>query len=101
MELSMPDLLSYGEISAGRELREKEDIELVLETAGRVKTLAKELGLEIMMLQPFANFEGWPKGSELRRDAFERAERWMSIMEATGTDMLQVCLQSLPSHDID
>jgi hypothetical protein len=42
------------------------------------------------MLQPFANFEGWPKESSERKDAFNRAAGWSSIMEAVGTDMLQV-----------
>jgi hypothetical protein len=43
-----------------------------------------------MMLQPFANFEGWPKDSPERKDAFERAAGWIEIMKVVGTDILQV-----------
>ena len=43
-----------------------------------------------MMLQPFANFEGWKEGSTERKEAFERAEGWIRIMKALSTDMLQV-----------
>jgi len=46
--------------------------------------------LKILILQPFSNFEGWPKGSEKRKEAFEKAKGWIRIMEAAGTDMLQV-----------
>jgi hypothetical protein len=38
-----------------------------------------------MMLQPFANFEGWPKGSTEREDAFTRARGWIKIMKVLGT----------------
>ena len=44
------------------------------------------------MLQPFSNFEGWPQGSKERGDAFSRAKGWIQIMQAVGTDMLQVRL---------
>ncbi|KAH8173885.1 xylose isomerase-like TIM barrel domain-containing protein [Sarocladium implicatum] len=89
MELSMPDLLSYASDLEGRELSDS-DLDPVLETSSQIKALAGDIGLRIMMLQPFARFEGWPKGSDERRDAFERAERWFRIMEAVGTDMLQI-----------
>jgi len=52
--------------------------------------LCKDYGLKILILQPFANFEGWPNGSKEREDAFDRAEGWMRIMKAVGTDMLQI-----------
>ncbi len=50
----------------------------------------RNLGLKIVMLQPFANFEGWKPQSEERKEAFRRAKGWIRIMEAVGTDMLQV-----------
>ena len=56
------------------------------------------------MLQPFANLEGWPKRSEEREDAFERARRWIEVMEAAGTDMMLVnpcmCLNRKPSRSV-
>ena len=61
-----------------------------MQAAVDVKRLAAAYGLKIMMLQPFANFEGWKEGSTERKEAFERAEGWIRIMKALGTDMLQV-----------
>jgi sugar phosphate isomerase/epimerase len=89
MELSMPDLLSYGAVLEGRHLDDTEE-NVILKTALQVRKLAADLGLKIVMLQPFMQFEGWPRHSDERREAFDRAERWFKIMAAVGTDMLQV-----------
>jgi sugar phosphate isomerase/epimerase len=56
-----------------------------------VKAMCAAKQLKVLILQPFANFEGWQEGSDERKDAFVRAEGWIRIMEAVGTDMLQVC----------
>ncbi|KAJ5090093.1 hypothetical protein N7532_008777 [Penicillium argentinense] len=52
------------------------------------------------MLQPFANFEGWPKGSAEREEAFSRAKGWIEVMRTVGTDLLQVGATDTPSHKI-
>jgi sugar phosphate isomerase/epimerase len=52
------------------------------------------------VLQPFANFEGWSEGSVERAMAWKRAEGWMRIMEAAGTDMLQVGSSDSPEEKI-
>jgi sugar phosphate isomerase/epimerase len=57
-------------------------------------------GLKVLILQPFANFEGWPEGSAEREDAFSRLHGWMRIMEAAGTDMLQVGSSDTPAEKI-
>ena len=57
-------------------------------------------GLKILILQPFGNFEGWPENSPERADAWKRAEGWMRIMEACGTDMLQVGSTDTPAEKI-
>ena len=89
IELAFPDLLAYTRQRLGREVASDSWDELC--TVGReIKTLCHDLGLEIIMLQPFSNFEGWPRGSMERDDAFRRAAGWIEIMQATGTDMLQV-----------
>lgn len=63
-----------------------------LNTAARVvKAMTDAKGMEIMLLQPFSNFEGWAEGSEERKDAFERAKGWIDIMLACGCKTLQVC----------
>lgn len=95
IELSMPDILDYGKLLNGSK-PDDNDYDAIADVASRVKELTDNLGLKILMLQPFPNFEGWRKGTHdgEREDAFERARGWMKVMEAAGTDMLQVyCLQ--------
>lgn len=89
IELSFPDILAYGSQITGRELGSHEYKPLVNVTK-EIKKLVDSNGLQVMMLQPFGNFEGWPDGSREREDAFRRVVGWMDIMEAAGTDLLQV-----------
>ncbi|RYC57540.1 hypothetical protein CHU98_g8676, partial [Xylaria longipes] len=89
IELSMPDILSYGAQLHGQE-PDPADYDALVATSKAIKALADAQDLKVLMLQPFANFEGWPKGSREREDAFARARGWMRVMEAAGTDMLQV-----------
>ncbi|KAK4943591.1 hypothetical protein LTR10_016886 [Elasticomyces elasticus] len=91
IELSMPDILTYGQqISETKKEIDPKDYATLRSVAQKIGELCKKEGLKILILQPFANFEGWPKGSPERDDAFDRAKGWMSIMEATGTDMMQI-----------
>jgi len=89
IELSFPDLLNFAKSHLKKDVKENDYTDLC--TAGEeVKKLGKAQGLKILVLQPFSNFEGWPEGSPERKDAFERAEGWIKIMQAVGTDILQV-----------
>ena len=49
----------------------------------------RDYGLEIILFQPFRDFEGLP--TALRRKAFDRAERKFDLMQELGTDLLLVC----------
>ena len=89
IELGFPDLLSFASKNLGRDVGPQE-FEVLCSASKEVKRLCEELRLKIVMLQPFANFEGWKPQSEERKDAFKRAKGWIKIMEAVGTDMLQV-----------
>jgi sugar phosphate isomerase/epimerase len=89
IELSMPDLVSFANEKLKKEVGPK-DFDDLCQVGAEVKKLCQEYGLTILILQPFANFEGWGKGSVEAKDAMERAEGWMRIMESVGTDMLQV-----------
>ena len=89
IELSFPDILDYAAHQQGQPVSSDKFSELVI-VAHRNRELCETNSLTIMMLQPFANFEGWPKVSTEREDAFTRASGWMEIMEALGTDLLQV-----------
>ena len=107
IELSMPDLVSFANQHLRPEKQEtgpdaigSYDYADLCAAAKVVKTMCDAQGLKILILQPFANFEGWPEGSAERKDAFTRAEGWMRIMEACGTDMLQVGSTDSPEEKI-
>ena len=89
IELGFPDLLSFASKDLGKDVG-PQDFDVLCNAGLEVKRMCKGLGLKIVMLQPFSNFEGWKPQSEERKDAFRRAKGWITIMEAVGTDMLQV-----------
>ena len=89
IELAFPDLLSFASQNLDADVG-AQDFDILCEAGQEVKRMCEELVLEIVMLQPFSNFEGWEPQSEERKDAFTRAKGWIRIMEAVGTDMLQV-----------
>jgi 4-hydroxyphenylpyruvate dioxygenase len=55
-----------------------------------VSKMVKDHGLEIMLFQPFRDFEGFVDG-DLRRRSFLRAERKFDLMNQLGTDLMLVC----------
>lgn len=100
VELSFPDILSYGQTLLGHEV-EPSDYDELCKVAAGIKKECDKRNLGIMMLQPFANFEGWPEGSDGRKDALDRAHGWIRIMQACGTDMLQVGSTDTPLEKLD
>lgn len=99
IELSMPDILSFASQHLRKEVGPYDYDDLVTASQA-IKVMCDDKGLKVLMLQPFSNFEGWPKGSEEREDAFRRAKGWIKIMEAAGTDMLQVGSSDTPAEKI-
>ena len=77
VELFENDLLTFGE------------------TARNVGRMARDLGLEITLFQPFRDFEGLPE--PLRTRAFERARRKFELMGELGTDLMLVCSNVSPA----
>ena len=55
-----------------------------------VSKMVRDHGLEIMLFQPFRDFEGLPEG-QLRQRTFSRAERKFDLMNQLGTDLMLVC----------
>ena len=89
IELSFPDIQTIASDHLRKQVQPNDYDDLC--TAARViKAWLDTKGMKVMMLQPFANFEGWQEGSEERKDAFSRARGWIEIMKACGTDLLQV-----------
>jgi 4-hydroxyphenylpyruvate dioxygenase len=60
--------------------------------AGR---LARDLGLEITLYQPFRDFEGLPEPHRSR--AFDRARRKFDVMESLGADLMLICSSVSPA----
>ena len=100
VELSFPDILSYGQTLLGHEV-EPSNYDELCKVAAEIKKECDKRNLGIMMLQPFANLEGWPEGSDGRKDALDRAHGWIRIMQACGTDMLQVGSTDTPLEKLD
>ena len=55
-----------------------------------IRKMVQDHRLEIMLFQPFRDFEGLPDGS-LRQRTFSRAERKFDLMNQLGTDLMLVC----------
>jgi sugar phosphate isomerase/epimerase len=89
IELSYPDLLSFARLRFQHDVPPDEFDELAT-AAKLVRAQCDAKGMDILMLQPFANFEGWPEGSHEKKEALHRARGWIKIMEACGCKMLQV-----------
>ena len=89
IELGFPDLLSFASRYFHKQIQ-PQDFDALCRAGSEIKITCEKLGLKIVMLQPFSNFEGWKAQSQERDDAFRRARGWIRIMQAVGTDMLQV-----------
>lgn len=100
IELSFPDIISYGKPVLGHE-PDPNNYDELCKVAAAIREECARRKLGIMMLQPFSNFEGWQGGSEGRQDAFERARGWIRIMQACGTNMLQVGSSDTPLDKLD
>lgn len=96
----MPDLIAYASIFFGRDIAE-DDYDDLCEAAEHVGTLCEKHNCKILVLQPFSNFEGWPRESRESYEAFKKARGWMNIMTALGTDMLQVGASDSPGISSD
>ncbi|KAJ5382885.1 hypothetical protein N7517_000796 [Penicillium concentricum] len=99
IELSFPDILEYAEHLQGKHISSDSFSELV-NVSDAIRDLCQANSLTIMMLQPFTNFEGWPRGTAERENAFATARAWIEIMKVLGTDMLQVGATDIPPDKI-
>lgn len=59
-----------------------------------VGQMVRDHGLEIMLFQPFRDFEGMPE--PLRQQGFDRAERKFDVMQELNTDLVLVCSNVSP-----
>jgi 4-hydroxyphenylpyruvate dioxygenase len=63
-------------------------------TPSDVRRMTVDLGLRIVALQPFRDFEGLPDDNRAR--AFARAERKFDVMQELGCDLLMICSNVAP-----
>ncbi|KAH6953876.1 xylose isomerase-like protein [Ilyonectria sp. MPI-CAGE-AT-0026] len=91
VELTMPDILAYGKVLNGEE-PDASHYDAIVEVAKAVNSLAQAVNVGILMLKPFVNSDGWKSGHHYseRKDMFEKVRGWLRVMEALGTDMLQI-----------
>ncbi|KAK1763142.1 xylose isomerase-like protein [Phialemonium atrogriseum] len=89
IELSFPDLQTFASSHFGRDIA-ADDYDSLCLAAAQARHLCDRHGLDIAVLQPFSNFEGWPRGSPRRDEALARARGWVRIMDAADAGILQV-----------
>lgn len=63
-------------------------------TPADVRDACRQLGLDIVTLQPFRDFEGTP--ADKRERVFARAERKFDVMQELGCDLLMICSNVAP-----
>ncbi|MDO5620270.1 MAG: TIM barrel protein [Paracoccus sp. (in: a-proteobacteria)] len=57
--------------------------------------MARDHGLEVMLFQPFRDFEGLP--GDLRRQAFDRARHKFDLMAGMGAPLMLICSSLHPA----
>ncbi len=60
----------------------------------QIGKMVRDAGLEIMLFQPFRDFEGMPEPQRTR--AFDRAERKFDVMQELGAELMLVCSNVSP-----
>lgn len=108
IELSFPDILSHAkelqrlgqlpDVAPDADIQE-DDWPTLVKAAEHIHQLCSSHGLSIIVLQPFSNFEGWnPETHAAERQAvFDKAKGWLQLMDAAGTNMLQVGSTDTPA----
>ncbi|KAI0038872.1 xylose isomerase-like protein [Auriscalpium vulgare] len=105
-EIAFPDLEAYAAQNhsgyqkidnAGRG-----DIDLLCEVAREIEALCVELGMKVLAVHPFSEFEGYTDAKK-REDGFDRAQAWFKVLAALDCQMLQVGSSDDPetSGDLD
>src|SRR5262245_30525632 len=64
-----------------------------------VRTICADLGLRVLLFQPFRDFEAAPRGRMAKN--FDRAEIKFDVMEQLGADLMLVCSNTAPDTIAD
>ncbi|KAI0628617.1 xylose isomerase-like protein [Trametes polyzona] len=92
-ELGFPDLEAYAEqeFPGYRKLDDRGhgDLDKLVQAAEKIKRLCDDLGLSVLAVHPFAQFEGY-EDAQKRAIGFEKAAAWFQVLKALDCQMLQV-----------
>ncbi|CCM00629.1 uncharacterized protein FIBRA_02666 [Fibroporia radiculosa] len=103
-EVGFPDLEAYAEQTfegyQKLDRRGKGDIDKLLKATGNIRVLCEELGLKVLVVHPFSEFEGYEDVTK-RETGFERAHAWFKVLKELDCQMLQVGSSDDPTTSSD
>ncbi|KLO16982.1 xylose isomerase-like protein [Schizopora paradoxa] len=92
-EVAMPDLEAYAsskyEDYRHLDVSGEGDLEKLVEATSEIHALCVELGLQVLTVMPFSQFEGYVDEEKLSR-GLKRARAWFRVLKALDCQMLQV-----------
>lgn len=104
VEIGFPDLEAYASqaFPGYKKLDNsgKGDLYNLLKTAKEVRELCRELGLKVLVVHPFSEFEGY-EDEKRRKENMQRARAWIQVLAALDCQMLQVGSSDDPSSSSD
>ncbi|KAH9836277.1 xylose isomerase-like protein [Rhodofomes roseus] len=104
VEIGFPDLEAYASqaFPGYKELDNsgKGDLYNLLKTAKEIRELCRELGLKVLVVHPFSEFEGYDDERK-RKENMTRARAWFKVLAALDCQMLQVGSSDDPSSSSD
>ncbi|KAI0765854.1 xylose isomerase-like protein [Trametes elegans] len=104
VEIAFPDLEAFAaqEFPGYRKLDNNGngDLDKLVQAAEKVKKLCEELGLTVLAVHPFAQFEGY-EDAQKRAAGLNRARAWFKVLKALDCQILQVGSTPDPSTSSD
>ncbi|KAL1837618.1 hypothetical protein VTJ49DRAFT_3579 [Mycothermus thermophilus] len=98
IELAFEDLVGVArELSGEALMPEGPSYNLQLATAAHINAICKARGLEIICLQPLAQYDGLIDHEEHAR-RLEQVDFWFQLAKVLETDLIQVPASYLPEH---
>ncbi|KAL5498900.1 hypothetical protein ACEPAH_1418 [Sanghuangporus vaninii] len=99
-EISFPDLEKYAsskfEGYRKIDISGVGDIDKLLESAKDIDLLCRQLGLGVLAVMPFSQFEGYDDAAKIEQ-GLKRARTWFKVLKALSCEMLQVGSSDDPS----
>lgn len=104
IEVGFPDLEAYAaQVHPGYtklDNRGRGDLVALCAAAHEIRGICGELGLSVLVVHPFSEFEGY-RDTGRREEGFERAAAWFKVLKALDCQMLQVGSTDDPDTSAD